>query len=269
MTKFSIVCPVKDEVDLIPKTVPSYFAINPDEVIFCLDKPAPKNVVETIMKIAEECKAKDKVKIVEVERNPEYRFHQAWVRRSGFREARNDIILTVDIDIILNPKIVEYLDLIGKDNIMLISFSKWGKPLTWQSLMAYYIQKILKRKSFTGLYAFSKKAWLETEDMESLKKIPRGEDTHLHKSITKKYNYKFISGIKNIVLRPKESPRYQYTLGWNRWKIRRTSLPRIILSSIIYWRPRMLKGYIDARFLKKKDIITDREQEMNKDEDLS
>jgi len=244
---FSIVCPVKDEVDLIPKTLPSFYAINPSEVLLCVDKPAPQDVVNEVEEASRACKAESKTRIVEVERNPEYRFHQAWVRREGFRKASNDLILTVDIDIVVNPNVRKYLALINRNDVMLVSFSKLAYPITLRSAVAWFIQRIYYHRSFTGLYAFSKRAWQETEDVESLKKIPRGEDTHLHKFLTKKYNDVFVAGMKNIVLRPRESWQYQYLMGWNRWKIRKTPLWRVVVSVFLYSRPFLLVGYLKAR----------------------
>jgi len=246
--KFSIVCPIKDEVNLIQKTLPSFYAIGPSEVILCLDKPAQKQVVEIIKKVAKICNAENITRIIEVEKNPEYAFHQAWVRRKGFLAAKNDLILTTDIDIIINPRIKEHFNLI-KDDIKLISFSKFSYPITVRTAMAWLIQKFYYHESFTGLYVFSKSAWLETEDFNSLKKIRRGEDTHLHECLIKKYRSMFISGIKNINIRPKESKQYQFRMGWNRWRIRKTPLWRVILSTFLYFRPQMLSGYLKARLL--------------------
>jgi hypothetical protein len=247
VVEFSIVCPVRNEVDLIPKTLPSFYALNPSEVILCVDKPAPQNVVKVVNEVAKACRAENRTRIIEVERNPEYRFHQALVRREGFRKALNEIILTTDIDIVVSPEVTKYFASINKNNVMLVSFSKLAYPITFRSATAWFVQRIYRHSSFTGLYAFSKKAWQETEDIESLKRIPRGEDTHLHKFMTKKYNAIFVAGVKNIVLRPKESPQYQYLMGWNRWKIRRTPLWRVILSVFIYYRPFLLAGYLKAR----------------------
>lgn len=248
MVEFSIVCPIKDEVGLIPRTLPSYYALKPSEVLFCVDKPARRDVVKEIKKVAKACGTEGKTLIIEVERNPEYKFHQAWVRREGFRKASNDLILTVDIDIVLDPEVREYLALINKDGVMLVSFSKLAYPVTLRSAVAWLVQKLYYHESFTGLYAFCRKAWQETEDVESLKRIPRGEDTHLHKFLTKRYNDVFVAGIRNIVLRPKESRRYQYLMGWNRWKMRRISFWRILMSTFLYLRPFLLVGYLKARF---------------------
>lgn len=243
--QWSIVCPIKDEVDLITKTFPSFYAVNPSEVIFCFDNPPHKEAYEIAKKIADKHK-NIPTKFLFVDRNPEFGFHQAWVRRKGFLEAKHDLILTVDIDIILDPKVREYLSYI-KGNVKLVSFSKFSYPISLRKVVAWLIQKFYYHKSFTGLYAFSRSAWLETEDAESLKKIVRGEDTHLHEALTRKYDDKFIAGIKNIVLRPAESRKYQYLMGWNRWKIRRASLWRVLISTFLYLRPYLLVGYLKAR----------------------
>ena len=84
--------------------------------------------------------------------------------------------------------------------------------------------------------------------LDDIDTIVRGEDTHLHAALTRKYDDKFIAGIKNIVLRPTESVKYQYLMGWNRWKMRRTSLWRVLMSTFLYLRPYLFVGYMKARF---------------------
>jgi len=245
--KFSIVCPIKDEVDFIPRTFPSYYSIHPDEVIVCLDKPAPANVVRTVTKVAEEFGARNITKIIEVERNPKYSFHQAWVRRNGFRATRNDTILTVDIDLILDPRIKNHFHLLEND-VKLVSFAKFS--VTWHGVVAYLVQRLLRRERFTGLYLFSKSAWLETEDEASLERIPRGEDTHLRDSLARKYRDAFVADVRNVVIRPKENRKYQFLMGWNRWKIRRTPIVKVAISSFLFYRPQMMVGYLEARYRK-------------------
>jgi hypothetical protein len=244
---FSMMCPIKNEVNLIPYTLPSFYAIKPSEIILCFDNPPDEKALLTAKKISE--RYRDiKTLFVFVSRDNSYHFHQALVRRSGFMMAKNDIILTVDIDTILDTNVTKFFDLIGKNGVMLVSFAKISYPISHRYLIARLIQTFYKHKSFTGLYAFSKKAWLETEDINSLKKIPRGEDTHLHQSIIKRYRDAFVPSTKNIVLRPKESKTYQMLMGFNRWNIRRTSLVKVLISSFLYFRPYMLFGYLKARF---------------------
>jgi hypothetical protein len=242
---FSIVCPIKDEVDLTTRTLPSYYETNPNEVILCLDKPPPTKLVTAIRRIADKLGARNITKIIEVERNPEYRFHQAWVRREGFRAARNDAILTGDIDTVIDPKIRGYFHLLRGD-VKLVSFAKFS--LTWHGAISYLTHRVYPHKSFTGLYLFSRAAWLETEDETTLKTIPTWEDTHLHAYLSKKYKDVFVANVKNVVIRPKESKKYQFMMGWLIfWKTRRIPLWRAIVSSYLYYRPYLLIGYLEAR----------------------
>lgn len=251
MVEFSVVTPIKDEVHLIPRTLPSFYAVQPSEVILCLNKPAPQHVVEVIRKVAKACNAEDITKIIEVERNPEWAFHQANVRRTGFRKATYDLILTTDIDLILDPRIKNYFHLI-KGKIGLVSFNKIGYPPVFRMALANLIQKLYKlkgRTGFTGLYIFSKKAWLETEDIEHLKKqLTRGEDTHLHHYLTKKYESRFVTGLKNYCLQPTETRQYQIMQGANTWITRKTPLWKFLFSTILYVRPYALIGYLQTRY---------------------
>lgn len=250
--QFSIVCPIKDEVDLIPKTLPSFYDIQPSEVILCVDKPAPQDVVKMISKVARACKAEDKTRIIEVERDPEYKFHQAHVRRKGFLDAKFDKILTVDIDIILDRNIGKYFSQVN-DNVKLVSFTKSSYPLNFRYTMSQLIQKAYKivkqkgYKGFTGLYFFSKKAWMETEDPKSLKMIPRGEDTHLDQHMKSKYETLFVDEVQNICLRPTETTKYHYLIGVTKRTTRKDAMWRVILHSVLYLRPNVLRGYLAAK----------------------
>jgi hypothetical protein len=247
MVNFSIVCPIRDEVDIVPITLPSFYSLNPSEVILCLDKPAPQKLVDVIGKVTDLLGVSGITKIIEVEHDKEYNWQQAYIRRSGFLKASNDIILTSDIDLVLDPRIKNYLGLI-KDDVGLVSFNKVAYPITIRSAIGNAIQKIWRHESFTGLYAFSRKAWLETEDIEHLKhQITRAEDTHLDYYLTKKYKSRFIGNLENLCLRPKEGKQYQYMQGVNRWLIRKQSLVRMILTSILYFRPYAFVGYMHAK----------------------
>jgi hypothetical protein len=55
VVEFSIVCPIRNEVDLISKMLPSFYAPNPSEVILCVDKPAPKDVTKVIGEVTKAC----------------------------------------------------------------------------------------------------------------------------------------------------------------------------------------------------------------------
>ncbi len=277
--EFSIVCPIKDEVNLIPFTMPSFYSVNPSEVILCLDKPAPQNVVETIRKVAKACDAEDITRIIEVERNPEYKFHQAWVRRCGFRKAKNDIILTTDIDLVINRNVLKAVKMVGKDNIGLVSLSKFEYPNSISSFIRMISRGILKAihkfgkvvtvTSFTGLYCIYRPYWLDSEPEEGIKNLvnpkqklrvgirisgnfdvyqdtfPVGEDTFLRDCMEKKHRVIYLPDIGATVLsNPLEShPDIQYCKGiYFALKGRKPLVS--VARSLIRFEPYYLCGYI-------------------------
>jgi len=281
---FSIVCPIKDEIHLVPITLPSFYSVNPSEVILCLDKPAPQNVVRIIKKIAKTCNAEDKTRIIEVERRPDYRFHQAWVRRKGFLESENDIILTTDIDLIINRNVIKAVKLVGKNNIGLVSLSKFEYPNSITSFlrmmsrgMLKIIHKIIKMGTvtgFTGLYCIYRPYWLDSEPEEGIKNLvnpkqklrmgirisenfdvyrdifPAGEDTYLRDCMERKHRVIYLSDIGATVLtNPLEShPDIQYCKGI--YFAFRGRKPLVSIGrSLIRFEPYYLCGYLYGRRL--------------------
>ena len=237
MVEFSIVCPIKDEVDLIPRTLPSFYAVNPSEVVLCLDKPAPKHVIGVIEKVAEACKAGDMTRIIEVERNPEYAYHQAWVRRKGFMEAKHCRILTTDIDLVINRNVLKAVEMVGNDDIGLVSLNKFRYPnslirflrLLGTGILQKYVHffaeayrgRGIAATTFTGLYAVWKDHWLDSEPQEELKKLKSsktplrrgekvvwdsdivratGEDTFLRDRMEEKHKVVYLPDIGGFVL---------------------------------------------------------------------
>lgn len=246
MVEFSIVCPIKDEVDLIRRTLPSFYSVHPSEVMLCLDKPAPKHVVEVIRKVAKAYNTGDITRIVEVERNPEFAFHQAWVRRKGFLEAKHDKILTTDIDLVINKNVLKAVELVGKNDVGLVSLSKFSHPrgLTdyWRLGVVTFLCKILHgmldpvmaTTTFTGLYALWKPYWLDSEPEEEIKKLvnPKqfyrgetpsleqasaitGEDTFLRDRMKEKHKCVYLRDMGAIDLRKglENVPYVQYMVG--------------------------------------------------------
>src|SRR2546428_6397148 len=102
-------------------------------------------------------------------------FHQAFVRRTGFKSARFDKILTGDIDVIVNENVVAAIRMVGKDNIGIVNLQKEMRSGFFdvvQNSTRRVIRALKKEAYFTGLYALYRPYWLETEDEESAKKIP-------------------------------------------------------------------------------------------------
>ena len=101
---FSVVIPVKEEIGFLSSCLQSCSKLSPDEIIVATDKPADARVRRLVEKTS-------RARVLEVERNEEYLFHQAWVKRRAFREARNDRILVVDVDQALTRRCLKAVDM--------------------------------------------------------------------------------------------------------------------------------------------------------------
>jgi len=277
MMKYSIVCPIKDELELIPKTLPSFYAVNPSEVILCVDNPPNREVTDLIEKVATEHNAHNKTRVLAVAKNPDYKYHQAWVRRSGFLAAQNDRILTTDIDLIINKNVLNALRLIGRDNIGLASVSKFrypGTPLKllrlWgTTIIVKYIHILAKAyrghhiatTNFTGLYAIWRPFWLDSEPPEELKKLRSskthlaldsdwvaGEDTFLKDHMILKHRYIYLPHIGGYVLSdPCEDRRMvQFNKGIY-FALQGRNLLGALTRTLFRLQPHYLRGHLYAR----------------------
>jgi hypothetical protein len=279
MVKFSIVCPIRNEVNLIPITLPSFYAVNPSEVVLCLDKPAPKQVLKVISKVASTLGMENLTRVIEIERNPEYRFHQAWVRRKGFWEAENERILTADIDLIINSKVLKAVRIVGFNNVGLVSLSKLHYPrgltdywregvlLFSRNIVHGVLDRFMMTTTFTGLYALYRPYWLDSESEESVKRlvnpkqffrgeVPKiagasafiGEDTFLRDSMIKKYKCIYLKdiGAVDLGVAHENNPEIQFRIGQYFARQKRSliaSLGRAFLRAQPYY----LMGFLSER----------------------
>jgi len=208
-------------------------------VLICTDKPCPPQVRKTVNEVAEKCGATEITRIIEVPKDPSWKFHQAHVRRAGFHAASYDRILTGDIDLIINRNVLKAVQMVGKDNIGLVSLSKLEYPRSFVSflrlmgkgILQKYIHKLAEAyrgrgvatTTFTGLYAIWRPYWLDSEPEEGIKNLvnPKqklrqgitnqwtledfygmGEDTYLRDCMIKKYRVVYLPDIGAIDLRP-------------------------------------------------------------------
>jgi len=275
--KFSVVVPVKDEVDLIRQTLWSYYAVEPSEVLICTDKPCAKNVRKVINEIAESYHMKDITRIIEVERDPKWNFHQAHVRRTGFKKAKYDRILTVDIDLVINRNVLRALKLVGKNNVGLVSCSKFRYPKSlvdlWRTGTITFLRKIvhgmldpfMEITIFSGLYALWRPFWLDSEPEEKIKKLvnpkqfyrgeyagevpadvdPTGEDTHLRDCMLEKHRCIYLRDIGAIMLRDvyEDVPYVQFMKG-QYFRRRGRSLLVSVGRAFLRAQPHYLAGYL-------------------------
>jgi len=279
MRKFSIVIPIAEkDAKYLPITLPSWLSLKSDDVLLCVDKPCSAQLKTVIWKTSKLCGKQ--TRIIEVERSSEWRFHQAHVRREGFHKAKYDVILTGDIDLVVNKNVYKAINLVGKDNIGLVSLAKFHYPRKlpdyWREFVALFSRKILHgfmdkimaTTTFTGLYAFYRPFWLDTEKEEDVKRLvnPKqlyrgekvelsgasaitGEDTFLRDNMVKKYRCVYLRDIGAIDLGfPTESfPYLQYTTGQYFARQGRSTLisfGRAFLRA----QPHYLKGFLTERW---------------------
>lgn len=269
--KFSVVIPLKGR-KYLRENLPSWCRLNPDEIILCVDNP----VSEKVREIAETIGATEKteIEILEIARNPDYRFHQAWARRKGFLAAKNDVILTGDIDLTVFNSCLKAVELAGKNSVGLVSLMKIRKPKgifgLLRSFMDRYVRKLIhhtpsfssqeKGGYFTGLYVLFRPFWIDSEDegikaLEDPKTAPIivdvqyggyiGEDTYLKNCMEQKYRCLFLS-IKGAIdhgVGLEETVSIQRKIGqWHFLKEKRIS--EVLVSSIINMRSSELGMYL-------------------------
>ena len=255
--QFSIVLPVKSEYQLLQLCLKSCYAVNPDEVIVCLDDHPHEKTLEEIHQIASKLGWSDKTRIITVPRNPEFRFHQAWVRREGFRKAKHDRILTVDVDLVINKNVLKALSLVSKNNVgfasCLTTHTTRGLFGPWRHI-AFRIANKTSPPSFTGLYALWRPYWLDSEDdgiklLEDARKasgglVLIGEDAYLHNCMQVKHKCIHLSDYGGDCMRNdcNDLPHVQFEIG--RHYAKKYNALKVMLRSILFARPHILRGYI-------------------------
>ncbi len=247
MAKFSVVTPIHNEAKLLPYSLPSIFRLKPDEVILIFDRCTDKSL-EIAKRIAKRFKYGSRTKFIELNKKSHgWKFRVAFLRRHGFKLAKNNVILNTDADMVLDEKIMNYLHRVDKKAVGVLLFSRKPYPRTFQSFVGILVSKLAPLGfGFGALYAFSREAWLETENQESARKVHRAEDTHLVSSISKKYKTIFIK-TNTLHLRDRETAKNHFMKGVTRWQAKRAPLWEVAIHSFVYLRPLVLSGYLVAR----------------------
>ena len=255
---FTIVMPVKDETNLLRDSLHSCYRVRPAEVIICTDKPAPPDCVRVVTEISSHY-TNTRTRIIEVEKNPNFRFHQAWVRREGFRAAENDRILTVDVDLIVNANVLKAVALVGRDDVggaSCLTFHSVGGPLgLWRATSEQLLRWLTQRPESTGLYCIWKPYWLDSED-ERIKELENvrnargplvlvGEDNFLLHCMAAKHRVVCLPDIGAYCMTPYsiDLSRSQFEQG-RYMQSRGTKFHRLLIQSILTARTKQVQGYI-------------------------
>lgn len=265
MARFSIVIPIADgDLSLISRTLPSWLSLESDDVILSLDYPASSSVEREIRRVSAKYGRQDSVRIVQTERDSQWRFHQAHARRLGFERSKHDIILTGDIDLVVRRWVSKLADRVETDKIGLASCLRLPFPSQAPQVLRAWssaIKQFFIPPVFSGLYAFRRSFWQETED-EGIKRLKNparetypatgpglvGEDTYLY--ICMKRSHKCICvreiGAISLTRNVEDVPLEQY--AWGRY-LAATKVPwsAAALASIAFCYPYLFRGYLEEK----------------------
>jgi hypothetical protein len=116
------VMPVHNEEDNLCYSLPTLFSIEPDQIIIILDRcnDRSRDVIEALSR---RLNYKGDLVLVDVEETfPDWRYRVARLFRMGFELSKNDSILTMAADIVLDPRVKDCVSTIQGSEIKLVSF---------------------------------------------------------------------------------------------------------------------------------------------------
>jgi hypothetical protein len=226
-----------------------------------MDDPPDGSTVHEAKQISIACGFEDKTKIITVGKNPQHRFHQAWVRREGYRRAKHDRILTTDVDLIINRNVVKAVSLVGNHNIGIVScntiHSVGGLLGFWRTAGHLLADRFGLSPGVKGLYALWRPYWLDSEDPE-LRHLenPRshetrgslaliGEDVYLRNSLRAKHRWIHLRDIGAYNMRDDfpDQPHVQFQLGRYYAELG-YGLNSVLLRAIAFARPYLILGFL-------------------------
>jgi glycosyltransferase involved in cell wall biosynthesis len=261
-SSFSVIMPIHNESELLKLSLPSIFRLDPTEVILIFDR-CTDDSYDVAVEISKRTGFFEKTvfKLVGVEEGSRFSFRPTFLRRMGYFMAKCNKILKTDADLVLDPKIKDYIPLLGKDDVRIITFEYLDFPISYRHMIKRLLEKIRiplpQSERWLGgniLFfledwkrAFSKRQKDENKKV-NLAEVKRGEDTLFHKLLLSERKNRSIIVLTNTLhLRPVESPKRHYLRGQISWNVAQRSFPLILAQAIIFNRLNMIKGYLDAR----------------------
>ena len=248
MTKFSIVIPVHNEEKYLKYSALSMMKLYPDEIVVILDRCSDNS-----KKIIEHICNDTKLTFINIHSKSNWKMHVAFLRRLGYKKARNNIILNTSADLVLDHRIrylIKCLNWNKNRNIRLINLGFLDYPFTIRCFLRKIYSTFTPIKGYSGLMIFDKRAWLEMEDKEKIKNIPSSEDTFLQLSIKSKYKILHFN-TSTFHLRPTELRIHQEKRGRNYYSIVKANPIKVFMMSIAMLRPYMFSSYLKERAKKK------------------
>ena len=262
ITDFSVVMPIHNESELLKLSLPSVYRLDPTETILLFDNCTDDSYYVAV-EIAKKTKFFEKTvfKLVSGEEGAKFLFRPTFLRRMGYSMAKCNKILKTDADLVLDPKIKDYIHLFGKDNYGIITFEYIDYPISYRHMIKRLLEKMKlplpqNENWLGGNILFFREDWKMAFDNRQedkkrkvdLAQVKRGEDTLFYKLLLLKKKRKSVIVLTNTLhLRPVESQKRHYVRGQISWNVAKRSFLLILAQAIIFNRFNMIKGYMDAK----------------------
>ena len=225
VTDFSVVIPIHNEAELLKLSLPSVLRLEPAEVILMLDN-CTDDSYDVAVEITKKMNYFEKTvfRKVSAEEGADYAFRPTFLRRTGYLMAKCGKVLKTDADLVLDPKIKDYVPLLGKDGVGIINYEYLDFPISYRHMLKRLLEKLKvplpqSERWLGGNVLFRledwKKAFYERQENENrkvdLSKVARGEDTLFHKLLVSEQKIRSIIVLtKTLHLRPVESSKRHY-----------------------------------------------------------
>ena len=220
--KFSVVVPLRStpkEMELAKKSISSIVRLKPNEIVIGMDKPVAESVIKRIEIIFEEQSFMD-YKILQIPRSAEWNFQLANVIWHCYKSCKNDKIWTCYIDATLRSEVLKGYDIVGKNEVAVVSFTYrlLIKNIGQLIRYAFYRYRVrIDSDVFTGNYWMWRPYYFEDVDIEGLKKIQNGTDTYMYKRIVDRGLHKIVTlkdiGVDALDIQNEDMPWRQFQDG--------------------------------------------------------
>lgn len=201
MQRFSVVVAMRDtpnEREFARNAIPAAIALNPSEMIVGIDDgPNADDLTEYIRSQAGNF---ENLRVVNVPPSSEWRFPLANVIWHCYKACNNNPILVFDIDTILRPTVIKGLELIGRDNVAVVSFTKRLFCRTVGDYIRYMSYRLSVMRSsyvFAGTYWVWRPYYFDAVDRDGMSKIINGFDAYMIYAINKDGRYS-ITTLKDV-----------------------------------------------------------------------
>ena len=166
------------------KSIPSLVALNPDKIVVGIDDDRDEDFDRFVEKIFNGL-GYGSYALVPVARDPSWQLHTAHVLWECLQAAGHDVVFACNIDTIIRPAVLDGLDMIGQDNLAMMSFSLWHKVRTVPDrIRRFYFQRQTKReatlKGTSGTYWIYLPFLLKAIDYDEYRSVANGFDSLIY-----------------------------------------------------------------------------------------